>query len=165
MSVHRNESKCHRQAFQQLNSQSFSHVIGWCFLKCALNTAVYQEILEHVTLPSAEELHGDAYFPFQQDSAPNHAAEGTKNWFNEHEGVTEFDLWANWPDLNTTEHPWGNKGKMEGSRPIKIEELKAINQNTLGFRPLHTMVHWCTKSCKRGPNHIVRTYSRLTFLH
>ncbi len=47
-----------------------------CFLKCSVNTAIYQEILEHFMLPSADKLYGDAGFIFQQDLAPAHTAEG-----------------------------------------------------------------------------------------
>ncbi len=38
-----------------------------CFLKSTVNAAIYQEILEHFMLPSADKLYGDAYFLFQQD--------------------------------------------------------------------------------------------------
>ncbi len=38
-----------------------------CFIKSKVNAAVYQEILEHVMLPSADKLYGDADFLFQQD--------------------------------------------------------------------------------------------------
>ncbi len=38
-----------------------------CFLKSKVNTAIYQEILEHFMLPSAEKLYGDADLIFQQD--------------------------------------------------------------------------------------------------
>ncbi len=38
-----------------------------CFIKSKVNAAVYQEILEHFTLPSAEKFYGDADFLFQQD--------------------------------------------------------------------------------------------------
>ncbi len=41
-----------------------------CFLKSTVNTAIYQDILEHFMLPSADELYGDADFIFQQDLAP-----------------------------------------------------------------------------------------------
>ncbi len=36
-----------------------------CFLKSTVNTAIYQEILEHFMLPSADKLYGDADFIFQ----------------------------------------------------------------------------------------------------
>ncbi len=55
-----------------------------CFLKSTVNTAIYQEILEHFMLPSADKLYGDADFIFQQDLAPAHTAKGTKSWFNDH---------------------------------------------------------------------------------
>ncbi len=38
-----------------------------CFLKSTVNAAVYQDILEHLMLPSADKLYGDADFIFQQD--------------------------------------------------------------------------------------------------
>ncbi len=52
-----------------------------CFLKSTVNAAIYQEILEHFMLPSADKLYGDADFIFQQDLAPAHTAKGTKSWF------------------------------------------------------------------------------------
>ncbi len=33
-----------------------------CFIKSKVNAAVYQEILEHFMLPSADKLYGDADF-------------------------------------------------------------------------------------------------------
>ncbi len=38
-----------------------------CFIKSKFNSAVYQEILEHFMLTSADKLYGDADFLFQQD--------------------------------------------------------------------------------------------------
>ncbi len=38
-----------------------------CFIKSKVNSAIYQEILEHIMLPSADKLYGDADFLFQQD--------------------------------------------------------------------------------------------------
>ncbi len=49
-----------------------------CFLKSTVNTDIYQEILEHFMLPSADKLYGDAEFIFQQDLAPAHTAKGPK---------------------------------------------------------------------------------------
>ncbi len=74
-----------------------------CFLKSTVNAAIYQEILEHFMLPSADKLYGDADFIFQQDLAPAHTAKGTKSWFNNH-GVTVLDWPANSPDLNPIEN-------------------------------------------------------------
>ncbi len=70
-----------------------------CFLKSTVNAAIYQEILEHLMLPSADKLYGDADFIFQQDLTPAHTAKGTKSWFNDRD-VTVLDWPANSPDLN-----------------------------------------------------------------
>ncbi len=86
------------------------HSLWWfglpCFLKSTVNAAIYQDILEHVMLPSADKLYGDADFIFQQDMAPAHTAKGTKSWFNDR-GVTVLDWPANLPDLNPIENIWG----------------------------------------------------------
>ncbi len=64
------------------------HVISWCWPTVfsevhTVNAAIYQDILEHFMLPSADKLYGDADFIFQQDLAPAHTAKGTKSWFSE----------------------------------------------------------------------------------
>ncbi len=63
------------------------HVICWCwstvFSEVTVNAAIYQEILKHFMLPSADKLYGDADFIFQQDLAPAHTAKGTKSWYND----------------------------------------------------------------------------------
>ncbi len=68
-----------------------------CFLKSTVNAAIYQNILEHFMLPSADKLYGDADFISQQDLAPAHTDKGTKSWFNDH-GVTGLNWPANSPD-------------------------------------------------------------------
>ncbi len=77
-----------------------------CFLKSTVNAAIYQEIVEHFILLSADKLYGDADFIFQQDFAPAHTAKGTKSWFNDL-GVTVLDWPANSPDLNPIDNLWG----------------------------------------------------------
>ncbi len=92
-----------------------------CFLKSTVNTAIYQDILEHFMLPSADKLYGDADFIFQQDLAPAHTAKGTKSWFNDH-GVTVLDWPANSPDLNPIENLWDIvKRKMRDTRPPTMQ--------------------------------------------
>ncbi|KAI4901969.1 hypothetical protein NFI96_006071 [Prochilodus magdalenae] len=54
-----------------------------CFLRSKVNTAVYQEVLEHFMLP-ADQLYGDGDFIFQQDLAPAHSAKATSTWFQDH---------------------------------------------------------------------------------
>ncbi len=61
-----------------LAAMSSAGVGPLCFLKSTVNAAIYQEILEHFMLPSADKLYGDADFIFQQDLAPAHTVKGTK---------------------------------------------------------------------------------------
>ncbi len=55
-----------------------------CFLKTNVTASVYQEILEHFMLPSADQLFKDADFVIQQDLASAHTAKSTKSWLNDH---------------------------------------------------------------------------------
>ncbi len=64
-----------------------------CFLETNVTAPVYQEILEHFMLPSADQLFKDADFIFQQDLAPVHTAKSTKSWLNDH-SVGVFDWHA-----------------------------------------------------------------------
>ncbi len=67
------------------------------FLKINIIVPVYQYILEHFMLPSADQLFKDADFIFQQDLAPAHTAKSTKSELNDH-GVGVLDWLANSPD-------------------------------------------------------------------
>ncbi len=92
-----------------------------CFLRSTVNTAVYQEVLEHFMLPAANQLYGDADLIFQQDLAPAHSAKATSTWFKDH-GI---------PVLNWPENIWGIvKRKMRYARPNNAEELKATIRAT-----------------------------------
>ncbi len=116
-------------------SMSSAGVGPLCFLKSTVNAAIYQDILEHFMLPSADKLYGDADFIFQQDLAPAHTAKGTKSWFNDH-GVTVLDWPANSPDLNPIENLWGIvKRKMRDTRPNNADELKATVKETWASIP------------------------------
>ncbi len=106
-----------------------------CFLKSTVNAAIYQEILEHFMLPSADKLYGDADFIFQQDLAPAHTAKGTKAGSMDH-GVTVLDWPANSPDLNPIENLWGIvKRKMRDTRPNTADDLKATVKETWASIP------------------------------
>ncbi len=69
------------------------------FLRSKVNTAVYQDVLEHFMLPAADQLYGDADFIFQQDLAPAHSVKATSTWFKDH-GIPVLNWPANTLDLN-----------------------------------------------------------------
>ncbi len=101
-----------------------------CFLRSKVNTAVYQEVLEHLMLPAADHLYGDADFIFQQDLAPAHGAKASSTWFKDH-GIPVLNWPENSPDLNPIENLWGIvKTKMRYARPNNAEELKATIRAT-----------------------------------
>ncbi len=70
-----------------------------CFLKTNVTAPVYQDILEHFILPSADQLFKDDDLIFQQDVAPAHTAKSTKSWLNDQD-VGVLDWPANSRDLN-----------------------------------------------------------------
>ncbi len=111
-------------------SMSSAGVGPLCFLRSKVNTAVYQEVLEHFMLPAADQLYGDADFIFQQDLAPAHSAKATSTWFKDH-GIPVLNWPANSPDLNPIENLWCIvKRKMRYARPNNAEELKATIRAT-----------------------------------
>ncbi len=94
------------------------------FIKSKVNAAVYQEILEHFMLPSADKLYGDADFIFQQDFSTcphcqNHFQVVCWPWY------TVLDWPANMPDLNPICNLWDIfKRKMRNRRSNSTDELK-----------------------------------------
>ncbi len=133
-----------------------------CFLKSTVNAAIYQEILEHFMLPSADKIYGDADFIFQQDLAPAHTAKGTKSWFSDH-GVTVLDWPANSPDLNPIENLWGIvKRKMRETRPNNADDLKATVKETWASIPpqqCHKLITSMPRRSKRSPYQVLSTYT------
>ncbi len=104
---------------------SSAGVVPLCFLKTNVTAPVYQDILEHFMLPSADQLFKDADFIFQQDLALAHTAKSTNSWLNDHR-VGVLDWTANSSGLNPIENIWGIvKRKMRNKRPKNADELKA----------------------------------------
>ncbi len=113
-----------------------------CFLKSTVSADIYQEILEHFMLPSADKLYGDANIIFKQDLTPAHTAKGTKSWFNDH-GVTVLDWPANSPDLNPIDNLWVIiKRKMRDSNPNNADDLKAAIKATWASLHLSSATDW-----------------------
>ncbi len=95
-----------------------------CFIKSKDNSAVYQEILEHFVLTSADKLYGDADFLFQQDLS----TKSTSKWFADLD-ITGLDWPNNMPDLNPIWNLWDIfKRKMRNSGSNNTDELKAVPQ-------------------------------------
>ncbi len=107
------------------------------FLKTNVTAPVYQEILEHFMLSSADQFFKDADFIFQQDLAPVHTAKSTKSWLNDH-GVGVLDWPTNSPDLNPRNYLWGIvKRKMRNKR-IADELKDTVKETWASIPPLLT---------------------------
>ncbi len=125
-------------------------VLVLCFLKTNVTAPVYQKILEHFVLPSADQLFKDANFIFHQDLSPAHTAKSTKSWLNEH-GVGVLDWPANSSDLNPRESMGYCQEENEKQETKKRRWAEGHCQRNLGFHTtsavpqtdhLHTTPNW-----------------------
>ncbi len=107
-----------------------------CFLKTNVTAPIYQEILEHFMLPSADQLFKDADFILQQDLAPAHTAKSTKSWLNDH-----ARCWRAWltskltrpePQRESMEYCQEENEKQETK---KYRWAEGHCQRNLGFTP------------------------------
>lgn len=118
------------QSVMVWGAMSSAGVGSLCFIKSKVNAVVYQEILEHFMLPSADKLYGENNFIFQHDLAPAHSAKTTASWFADH-NITVLDWPANSPDLNPIENLWGiTKKRVRDTCCKNAEELKAALKET-----------------------------------
>ncbi len=122
-----------------------------CFLKTNVTAPVYQDILEHFMLPSADQLFKDADFIFQMDLAPAHTAKSTKSWLNDH-GVCVLDWPANSPDLNSIENIWEN----EKQETKKCRWAEGHCQRNLGFHT-HQQCHKLITSMPRRIEAVIKS--------
>ncbi len=101
----------------------------------SLAAPVYQEILEHFMLPSADQLlkmlisfSSRIWHLLTLPKAP-------ESWLNDHD-VDVLDWPANSPDLNPRENLWDIvKMKMRNKRPKNADELKATIKETWASIP------------------------------
>lgn len=114
--------------------------IRLAFPSCRMNAQAYVKVLEDHMLIDAVRLHGYQQFRFQQDNAPIHNANFTKNWFRDNfirligekgrktpEGDDEQPWPALSPDLNPVENLWAylvRKVYHRGRQYQSIADLK-----------------------------------------
>ncbi len=123
-----------------LGCMSSAGVGPLCFLKSTVNAAIYQEMLGPFMLPSADKLHGDADFIFQQDLTPAHTAKDTKSCFNDH-GVTVLDWSANSPYLTPIDNLWDIvKRKMSDTRLNNADDMKVATWASIPPEQCHRLI-------------------------
>ncbi len=120
-----------------------------CFIKSKVNAAVYQEILEHFMLPSADKLYGDADFLFQQDfstcqQCQNHFQVLCWPWY--------YCAWL------ASQHAWPEPHMESMGYFQEKDEKQSIQQsrraeglNSASAVPqadrFHATPHWCWSLC------------------
>ncbi len=133
-----------------------------CFLKSKVNAAIYQDILEHFMLPSADKLYGDADFissrTWHLPTLPKVPKAGS---------MTMVLLCSIGQQTRLTWTPkriYGvlSRGRWETPDPTMQMTWRMLSKQP-GL-PLHRAVpqaeclqatpHWCSNSCKRRPNQV-----------
>ena len=95
------------------------------FIETSINASSYISLLNRKLLPFGSELHLNEYI-FQQDNAPCHTANKTKDWFDQ-KGVICMDWSSLSPDLNPIENVWGMMARLvyaDGKQSNNLDELK-----------------------------------------
>ncbi|CAJ0937937.1 unnamed protein product [Ranitomeya imitator] len=99
-----------------------------CFIRTKVSAAIYQDILEHFMLPSADMLFGDGNFILQQDLAPVHTVKSTNTWFKSNY-ITVLDWPANLSDLNPIDMGYCQEEDKRDTRPNNIFNKSVENLN------------------------------------
>ncbi len=119
-----------------------------CFLKTNVTTPVYQEILEHFVLPSADQLFKDADFISQQNLAPVHTAKSTKSL------VKWPWCWCAWlaSKLTRPETPWRIYGVLsrekQETRDQKMPKKKLFLWSLMNYSDLLRFVGMVFVKCE-----------------
>ncbi len=135
-----------------------------CFLKSTVNAAIYQEILEHLMLPSADKFYGDADFIF--GTCPNCQRYQTlvqRPWCY----CACLASKLVWPEP----HRESMEYCQEEDERHQIQQCRwpeGRYQSNLGFHytwavpqadHLHATPHWCSTSCKMRPNQVLSAWN------
>ncbi len=116
-----------------------------CFIKSKVNAAVYQEILEHFMLPSADKLYGDADFLFQQDFS---TCPHCQKHFQVHCWPWYYCAWLAsqhaWPEPHMESMGYfQKKDEKQSIQQFRRAEVSAVPQADR----FHATPHWCWNLC------------------
>jgi hypothetical protein len=113
--------------------------------------------LTYCILSMVEDQFSDEECLYQHDNAPCHKARPMREWFVDNK-VPEMDWPAQSPDLNPTEHLWGeleHRLRSRPQRPTSVTALATALQEEWAAIPLETFRHlvgspWQSLSCHKG---------------